>query len=138
MKRCNWTLSQKRLNKLKYVLNRYSYSSVIKITLYFLVAWNIVQRGNNQKRRKRSNQKRKGKNFSKKSKKWLVWIISKPLISCLYLPEDLWKKLKKCFKHLKRTYKTIFLFFYLEHKNVRSTIFTVQSLIWEAINRIWK
>lgn len=55
---------------MKYVLNHYACSSEIKIALYFLEAWKVVQQGNHLKkereieRRKRSNQKRKGKNFS--------------------------------------------------------------------------
>lgn len=61
-KDCNWTLSQKRLNKLKYGLYHYAYSFVIKIALYFTAVQKTVQLGNNNKR-KEAIKMRKGGDF---------------------------------------------------------------------------
>lgn len=90
---------------MRYVLYHYAYSSVIKIALYFLEAWKVVQKGNHfQKEREREGKEAIKKerarllaSFSKESNKWHVWIIPKPSISCLYLPEDLLKNIKEMF-----------------------------------------
>lgn len=81
---------------MKYILYHYAYSPLIKITLYFLETWKTVQQENNLKKEGKETIKReRGRilaSYSKESNKLLEWIISKPWISWLYLPEDLKKK----------------------------------------------
>lgn len=47
---------------MRYVLYHHAYSSVIKIALYFLEAWKVVQKGNHfQKERERGKEKKQSK-----------------------------------------------------------------------------